>query len=89
MTTKALAFTLSLALLPVSQSLAAGLSVGRLKPSKNEPGVYLIDGHYIRNEKLLLQMRKRGELPDTLVAGKCHYDLAGDTGVAYYVRTCD
>jgi hypothetical protein len=71
-----------------SASQAKSLSADRLKPSKTEDDVYLIDGRYVRGEALLARMRSSGELPDTVQDGKCHFDLAGDTGVAYYVRSC-
>ena len=34
----------------------------------------------------LAQMRN--QLPDTFACGRCRYDLAGDAGAAYYLRTC-
>ena len=34
----------------------------------------------------LAEMRSR--LPDTFACGRCRYDLAGDAGGAYYLRTC-
>jgi hypothetical protein len=40
------------------------------------------------DERLLLRMREQGKLPDTFVCGQCEYNLAGDPGVAYYVKTC-
>lgn len=30
----------------------------------------------------------RSRLPDTFACGRCRYDLAGDAGAAYYLRTC-
>ena len=67
---------------------AKPLSVTRLKQATDDPDAWLIDGRYMRGEARLARMRKNGELPDTLRAGRCRYDLAGDPGVAYYVRTC-
>ena len=36
----------------------------------------------------LSRMRREGKLPDKFVCGKCKYDLGGDPGAAYYVKTC-
>jgi hypothetical protein len=30
----------------------------------------------------------RSRLTDTFACGRCRYDLAGDAGAAYYLRTC-
>jgi hypothetical protein len=38
--------------------------------------------------KLLAKMRREGRLPDSFVCGRCEYNLGGDPGVAYYVKTC-
>ena len=40
----------------------------------------------VRDATLLAEMRR--QLPDTFACGRCHYDLAGDPGAAYYLRTC-
>jgi hypothetical protein len=42
----------------------------------------------IVGEKRLATMRRAGKLPDTFLRGRCTYNLAGDTGAAYYVKTC-
>jgi len=42
----------------------------------------------IVGEKRLAKMRREGKLPDTFVRGSCTYNLAGDPGAAYYVKTC-
>jgi hypothetical protein len=42
----------------------------------------------ITDAKLLAKMRRDGKLPDKFVCGRCEYDLAGDPGAAYYVKTC-
>ena len=42
----------------------------------------------IVGEKRLAKMRREGKLPDTFVRGPCTYNLAGDPGAAYYVKTC-
>jgi hypothetical protein len=36
----------------------------------------------------LSRMRRDGKLPDKFVCGRCEYDLGGDPGSAYYVKTC-
>jgi hypothetical protein len=36
----------------------------------------------------LLRMRREGKLPDTFVCGRCEYNIGGDPGAAYYVKTC-
>lgn len=78
------AFALTLA----GAAEARPVTVDRLRQDPREPENFLVDGHYLRGEALLAGMRRRGELPDTLHAGRCRFDLAGDPGVAYYVRTC-
>ena len=40
----------------------------------------------VRDATLLAEMRR--QLPDTFACGRCRYDLAGDRGAAYYLRTC-
>jgi hypothetical protein len=40
----------------------------------------------VRDATLLAEMRRR--LPDTFACGRCRYDLAGDQGAAYYLKTC-
>ena len=40
----------------------------------------------VRDATLLAEMRRR--LPDTFACGRCRYDLAGDLGAAYYLKTC-
>jgi hypothetical protein len=40
----------------------------------------------VRDATMLAEMRRR--LPDTFACGRCRYDLAGDPGAAYYLRTC-
>ena len=67
---------------------ARPLTAERLRQAPDDPANFLIDGRYQRGEALLARMRQHGELPDTLRAGRCRFDLAGDPGVAYYVRTC-
>jgi hypothetical protein len=42
----------------------------------------------IRDAKRLARMRREGKLPDSFVRGGCRYNLAGDPGAAYYVKTC-
>jgi hypothetical protein len=37
---------------------------------------------------ILAKMRQEGRLPDKFVCGRCEYDLGGDPGAAYYVKTC-
>lgn len=44
--------------------------------------------HPIMGEKVTEKMRQEGKLPDKFVCGRCEYDLAGDAGAAYYVKTC-
>jgi hypothetical protein len=42
----------------------------------------------ITGETRLATMRREGRLPDTFKRGGCRFDLGGDSGAAYYVRTC-
>ncbi len=42
----------------------------------------------VRDAALLATMRQEGRLPDTFACSRCRYDLAGDQGAAYYVKTC-
>lgn len=63
-------------------------TAARLRQAPDDPQAYLIDGRYQRGTERLARMRRRGELPDRIIAGPCTYDLAGDIGVAYYVKTC-
>lgn len=51
-------------------------------------GPIATEKHPIVGEKLLANMRREGKLPDKFVCGRCAYDLAGDPGAAYYVKTC-
>jgi hypothetical protein len=46
------------------------------------------DKHPITGTARLAKMRRDGKLPDRFVCGRCAYDLAGDPGAAYYVKTC-
>jgi hypothetical protein len=68
--------------------MARTLTADRLTPATDDPESYLIDGHFQRGEARLARMRRNGELPDTLRAGGCRFDLAGDVEVAYYVKSC-
>jgi hypothetical protein len=40
----------------------------------------------ITDTELLAKTRRR--LPDSFACGRCRYDLAGEPGAAYYLRTC-
>jgi hypothetical protein len=51
-------------------------------------GVVPTEANPITGEKRLARMRRDGKLPDTFLRGRCTYNLAGDTGAAYYVKTC-
>jgi hypothetical protein len=42
----------------------------------------------IRDAKRLARMRSQGKLPDSFVRGRCRYNLGGDPGAAYYIKTC-
>jgi hypothetical protein len=44
--------------------------------------------HPIVGEKRTAKLRQDGRLPDRFVCGRCRYDLRGDPGAAYYVKTC-
>ena len=44
--------------------------------------------HPILGEKLTGRLRREGQLPDSFVCGRCRYDLRGDPGAAYYIKTC-
>jgi hypothetical protein len=46
------------------------------------------EGHPILDSKLIAKLRRDGKLPDKFVCGRCQYDLRGDPGAAYYVKTC-
>lgn len=70
------------------EAAAAPVTVARLRQDPREPNNFLVDGEYLRGEARLAEMRRRGELPDTLRSGRCRFDLAGDPEVVYYVRTC-
>jgi hypothetical protein len=41
----------------------------------------------LEDSKLIAKMRKAGQLPDTFVCGRYRYDIAGDPGTTYYVKT--
>ena len=41
----------------------------------------------LEDPKLIAKMRKAGQLPDTFVCGRYRYDIAGDPGTTYYVKT--
>jgi hypothetical protein len=42
----------------------------------------------IRDTQRLMKMRRQGKLPDTFVRGRCKYNIAGDSGATYYVKSC-
>jgi len=44
--------------------------------------------HPILDSKLIAKLRREGKLRDKFVCGRCQYDLRGDPGAAYYVKTC-
>ena len=44
--------------------------------------------HPIIGEKLTGKLRREGRLPDSFACGRCRYDLGGDPGAAYYIKTC-
>jgi hypothetical protein len=46
------------------------------------------EAHPILNAKLIAKMRRSGQLPDTFACGRCRYDIGGDPGAVYYVKTC-
>jgi hypothetical protein len=46
----------------------------------------LTQANPVRDATLLAEMRR--QLPNTFACGRCRYDLAGDRGAAYYLRTC-
>ena len=46
------------------------------------------DAHPILDSKLIAKLRREGKLPDKFMCGRCQYDLRGDPGAAYYVKTC-
>jgi len=54
----------------------------------NFEGTVPTEASPIVGEKRLAKMRREGKLPDTFVRGPCTYNLAGDPGAAYYVKTC-
>jgi|tagenome__1003787_1003787.scaffolds.fasta_scaffold19586457_2 hypothetical protein len=51
-------------------------------------GPIATEAHPIIGAKLLAKMRREGRLPDSFVCGGCEYNLGGEPGVAYYVKTC-
>jgi hypothetical protein len=59
--------------------VAAACFGGRAIPS---------EAHPILDAKLISRMRADGRLPDTFVCGRCRYDIGGDPGAVYYVKTC-
>lgn len=52
---------------------------GRTTPTEDHP---------ILDRKRISAMRRAGQLPDTFVCGRCRYDIGGDPGAVYYVKTC-
>jgi hypothetical protein len=42
----------------------------------------------IRDSALIAELRQQGRLLDYFKCGRCRYDLVGDAGTAYYVKTC-
>jgi hypothetical protein len=46
------------------------------------------EAHPIVGAERLAKMRREGRLPDTFKRNGCTYNLAGDPGAAYYVKTC-
>ena len=46
------------------------------------------EAHPILDSKLIAKLRREGKLPDKFACGRCQYDLRGDPGAAYYVKTC-
>ncbi len=42
----------------------------------------------IRDGAVIAELRQQGRLLDYFRCGRCRYDLAGDAGTAYYVKTC-
>jgi hypothetical protein len=51
-------------------------------------GPIALEGNPIMGEKLTEKMRNEGRLPDSFVCGRCRYELRGDPGAAYYIKTC-
>jgi hypothetical protein len=59
-----------------------------LMNAANFEGIIPTEARPIIGVKRLAKMRREGKLPDTFVRRPCTYNLAGDTGAAYYVKTC-
>lgn len=59
--------------------IAAACFGGRPIPTEARP---------LHGERPIAKMRKAGQLPDTFVCGSCRFDIGGDPGVVYYVKTC-
>lgn len=80
--------TVAVAVTTAASGYAKPLTADHLKQAGDDPNAWLVDGKYVRGEAKLARMRRAGELPDRIRAGQCVFALAGDVGVAYYVRTC-
>jgi hypothetical protein len=73
--------------IPLSAPAASNQSLVRIGLTDCK-GPITSEAKPIFGEKRLAKMRKEGKLLDTFACGRCTYNLAGDPGVAYYVKTC-
>jgi hypothetical protein len=88
-------FVISIGLLASSADVSA---VPLFHPSASElvvrigatdcKGPVASERHPIMGEKLTGKLRQEGRLPDSFVCGRCRYDLRGDPGAAYYIKSC-
>jgi hypothetical protein len=88
-------FVISIGLLA---SAADVLAVPLFRPSASEvvvrigatdcKGPVASEKHPIMGETLTGKLRQEGRLPDSFVCGRCRYDLRGDPGAAYYIKSC-
>jgi hypothetical protein len=42
----------------------------------------------IRGSALIAELREQGRLLDAFKCGRCRYDLVGEAGAAYYIKSC-
>jgi hypothetical protein len=56
--------------------------------AKGFTGPIPTEEHPITGAARIAKMRREGRLPDTFVRGRCTYELGGDPGVVFYVKSC-
>jgi len=73
--------------IPLSRPISSGtllLPIG----ATDCKGPIASEKHPVFGAERLAKMRKEGRLPDKFVCGPCEYNLGGDPGAAYYVKSC-